>query len=644
MKKVIKVCFGIFFVGVLLFIGFNFIGYAYAFFAPKIDIRSANAFYLYDSKENLILQGNEHRDWITLDKMNPLVIDATISVEDKNFYSHNGFDFLRIAKALFLNVLNGEIVQGASTITQQYAKNLFLDFGQSWERKWKEMWLTFRLEGNYSKDEILEGYLNTINYGHGVYGIGKAANYYFNKDVSELSLAEISILVGIPNSPSNYSPIDNYELAKERQNVVLTRMVDNGYISREEKESAINTELKIYGKMENYDLSSLLYYQDAVMNELESINEIPKSYLETGGLKIYTALDIEAQSALEAGALENEINDEVQTAKVMMNSNDGSIIGLIGGINYGNSQFNRAISSLRQPGSTVKPFLYYKALENGLTASTVFESSPVTFNFESGGTYTPKNSGSIYGNKDITMALAMAYSDNIYAVKTHLFLGDGQLYDILREVGITTDMADTPSLPLGSYEVKITELAAAYASLSNMGHKVTPHLIEKVFDMKGNLIYEFKNREEVILDSDLVFIINELLTGSYDSNLIDYTYPTCIGIVSDLTNKYALKSGSTDTDAWVVGFNKDIVLVSWSGYDDSRDIETKVVTNNKKSWAIAMEKYLKGKESGWYSMPENVSGVLVNPVNGKIATNSSKNKKILYYVKNTEPTLYDDAK
>ena len=285
---------------------------------------------------------------------------------------------------------------------------------------------------------------------------------------------------------------------------------------------------------------------------------------------------------------------------------------------------------------------YYKALENGFTASSLFESSPVTFNFENGNTYTPKNSGNIYGNKDITMAVAIAYSDNIYAVKTHLFLGDGHLLNVLKKVGFTTDMADTPSLPLGSYEVKMTELASAYATLANLGKKVKPHFIEKVFDIDGNLLYEFHEEEDYVLDSSLVFIINELLTGSYDSSLIDYTYPTCYGIISYLTNKYALKSGSTDTDAWVVGFNKDVVLVSWAGYDDNSSISTNVVTSNKKAWAIAMESYLKNKESNWYSIPEDVVGVLVNPINGKIATNSSKNKKILYYLKDTEPTLYDE--
>ena len=172
--------------------------------------------------------------------MGNYVIIATISVEDKDFYNHNGFNYLRIIKAMYENIRNGEIVQGASTITQQYAKNLFLSFDKTWERKWKEMWLTFSLENSYSKDEILEGYLNTMNYGHGNYGIANASKYYFNKKVDNLSLAEVSIIVGIPNSPSNYSPIANYELAKKRQQKVLGAMVKYGYISKVEANNIVS--------------------------------------------------------------------------------------------------------------------------------------------------------------------------------------------------------------------------------------------------------------------------------------------------------------------------------------------------------------------------------------------------------------------
>lgn len=637
-KKILKIS-GISFLIVFgLFIVINLVGYLYSAITPKIDIKSANVFYLYDKDNNLIFCGNENKEWASLDDISDLVVDATIAVEDKNFYKHKGFDYFRIMKAMLENIKAHEIVQGASTITQQYARNLFLNFDKTWSRKWKEMWLTFELETHYNKDEILEGYLNTINYGHGVYGISNASKFYFNKSVSELSLAEASMLAGIPNSPSNYSPINNYEAAKSRQKVVLERMYNNKYISKEEMNEAYNEELNLYGVRDNLNLTSLMYYQDAVMEELYSIEAIPESYLETGGIKIYTSFDIEAQTALENSVKDNMVNDEVQVSKIMMRSKTGEVIGLIGGSDYNTSSFNRALSSLRQPGSTIKPFLYYKALEAGFTSSTTFLSQETTFHFSGDKTYSPKNSGGVYGNKEISLALALAYSDNIYAVKTHLFLGEDELVSILRKVGISTSLEAVPSLPLGTYEVNILELTSAYASLANLGTKVNAHFINRVEDINGNVLYSYDyDNEEVVLDSSYAFIINELLTGSYDGNLVDYAYPTCMSIASRLTHKYALKSGSTDTDAWVIGFTPDVVLASWAGYDDSSNIASNVVSSNKVSWASAMEEYLKDKESSWYEIPSNVSAVLVNPVNGQAISSDSSKKKIMYYINGTEP-------
>lgn len=621
-----------------IFVCFNLIGFLYAFITPKLDISSANAFSVYDNKGKLVFQGNGNDSWISLDDMNDNIINATISVEDKNFYKHWGFDYPRIAKALLVNIASGQVEQGASSITQQYAKNLFLDFEQSWSRKWKEMWLTYELEAHYTKDEILEGYLNTINYGHGMYGISNASKYYFNKDVKELTLAEASILAGIPNSPSDYSPIDNYDLSKKRQNVVLERMYNNGYISEKERKDAYNTKLVFKNEEFGNDLTSLIYYNDAVMNELNSLDSIPSSYLDTGNIKIYTTLDIDAQKALEAGLKKNAVDDKTETAKVMMDPNNGGVIALLGGINYGRSQFNRAINSYRQPGSTIKPFLYYRAVENGFTASTTFFSKETNFYFDNKKTYSPKNYGNIYANKEISLAAAIAYSDNVYAVKTHLFLGEEELYDTLKKVGITSKMEKSPSLALGTYEVNIVELTAGYSALANGGKKVNPHLISKVVDNKGNVLYEYKEKkEEIVFNSDVTFIISELLTSTYDSNLIDYTYPTCISMTSDITNKYAIKTGSTDTDSWVVGYTPEVVFASWAGYDDSSDITTDVVSGNKKSWITSMEQFFDERDATWYKVPRDVVGVLVNPVTGNVVTSENENKKILYYLEGTEP-------
>ena len=642
-KRVLKKLLIRFFIFLIcFFVLFNLIGFLYAFITPKIDIKSANAFSLYDNRDTLVFQGNGNDAWVSLANCNSNIKNATISVEDKNFYKHWGFDYLRIAKAMIVNITSGSIKQGASSITQQYAKNLFLDFEQSWKRKWREMWLTYELEAHYSKDEILEGYLNTINYGHGMYGISNASKYYFGKNVKDLSLAEAAILAGIPNSPSNYSPVDNYNLAKERQRVVLTRMYNNKYISKEEMINAYKEKLVFKDKEFGSSLSSLIYYNDAVMDELNKINTIPKSYLDTGNIKIYTTLDIDAQHSLEKGLEKNNIDKKSETAKVMMNPNDGSIIGLIGGINYGNSQFNRAINSYRQPGSTVKPFLYYRAIENGFTPSTSFFSKETSFYFDNKQVYSPKNYGNIYANKEISLAAAIAYSDNIYAVKTHLFLGEDELYNTLKKVGITSKIQRSPSLALGTYEVGMVEMTAAYATLANGGKVVTPHLIEKVVDKKGNILYEYKEKtEEIALDSDITFIISELLTGTYDVNLIDYTYPTCFSMTSNITHKYAIKTGSTDNDSWVIGYTPDVVFTSWAGYDDNSNIPLEVIAGNKSSWVTSMEYFFKDKDSSWYKIPQDVVGVLVNPITGNVVKNNDENKKVLYYLKGTEPSLME---
>ena len=636
--KVCKITIKCMLVLIFVFICFNLIGFLYAFITPKLDISDANAFSVYDNKKNLVFQGNGNDSWVSLSDMNDNIINATISVEDKNFYKHWGFDFPRIAKALLVNVASGQVEQGASSITQQYAKNLFLDFEKSWSRKWKEMWLTYELEAHYTKDEILEGYLNTINYGHGMYGISNASKYYFNKDVKDLTLAEASILAGIPNSPSDYSPIDNYELSKKRQNVVLERMYNNDYITERERDNAYDVKLVFKNDEFGNDLTSLIYYNDAVMNELNSLDSIPSSYLDTGNIKIYTTLDVDAQKSLEKGLKENATDDRVETSKIMMNPNNGGIIALIGGINYGKSQFNRAINSYRQPGSTLKPFLYYKAIENGFTASTTFFSKETSFYFDNKKTYSPKNYGNIYANKEISLAAAIAYSDNIYAVKTHLFLGEDELYNTLKKGGLTSKIDKSPSLALGTYEVNIMELSALYSALSNGGKKVEPHLISKVVDKKGNVLYEYeKKKEEIIFNSDVTFIISELLTGTYDFNLIDYTYPTCISMAPNITNKYAIKTGSTDTDSWVIGYTPEVVFASWAGYDDSSDISTDVTIGNKKSWITTMEEFFKNKEATWYKVPEDVVGVLVNPITVNVVSSDKENKKILYYLEGTEP-------
>ena len=630
--KLVKVAFVFMIVMTIFFVGL----YLYAVSLPKININNVNNISIYDKENDIIFSGNGNKEWISLNNISNYLIDATISTEDKRFYNHPGFDILRIAKSMYVNVTTKNLSQGASTITQQLARNLFSNFDKTWRRKLKEAWYAFRIEIDYSKDEILEAYLNTINYGNGVLGIENASYYYFNKSAKDLSLAEASMLAGIPKAPNAYSPLNDSETAKKRQGIILNYMVKNKKISEKEAEDAYDIELKYIGKKQKLNLSTLMYYKDAVVNELNSIKSIPDSYINSG-LKVYTSLDINAQTILE-NSMKNNINDDkLQVASIMMKPDNGAIIALIGGTDYLKTEYNRALYSKRQVGSTMKPILYYAALENGFTASTNFLSQATTFTFSSNDTYTRQNYGAIYPNHDICMAAAIAYSDNIYAVKTHLFLGEEVLVNTAKRIGINETLEKIPSLPLGTEELNIIDYVGGYATFANGGYKIKSHLIEKVLDCNDNVLYEFKEEKEPVLNSSIVYILNDLMTGTYDLTMIDYNYPTCGSLVNKITNKYAIKTGTTDTDSWTIGYNKDILIGVWNGYDDAKTIEMNAVKSSKNIWADAIEGYLKDKDTSWYDMPDNVVGVLVDPINGTLADNKTKKKKILYYIKGTEP-------
>lgn len=612
--------------------------YIYAKMSPKLAINSANGYYLYDKDKNLFTGNND--EWINLDDISPDLINATLAIEDKNFYKHLGFDYLRIIKAMATNIIRGKTIQGASTITQQYAKNLFLNFDKKWSRKIEEAWLTIRLEVHYSKDEILEGYLNTINYG-GVYGIENASKYYYNKSSKDLTLAEASMLAGIPKSPSNYAPTVNEKKAKERQKLILNAMVERNYITKEEALKAYSEELEYLGIKDENNSSTLMYYQDAVLKELKNIKEIPSSFLKTGGLKIYTSLDLDTQNLIDS-TIKKYMNDtNLETAIVVVNPNNGEILGIAGGKDYNKSQFNRVTDSKRQVGSTMKPLLYYSALENGFTSTTTFTSEKTTFTFSGNKTYSPKNYNDVYANKPITLASAISYSDNIFAVKTHLFLGEETLVDFAKRVGITSKLDSIPSLALGTEEINILEMIEGYSTFASGGYKIKPHFITKVEDMNGNTLYKYKENKELILNKNTTFILNELLSNCYNKNLIDYNYPTCMSIAPKITKKYAIKTGTTDTDHLIFGYNSNLLIGGWIGYDDNTYTSNKDGNILKNIWVEIMEGCLKEKDESWYSKPNNVVGVLVNPITGEVADKNTKNATIMYYIKGTEPNASD---
>lgn len=632
MKFLIKSFIFLFISFVVLLIGL----YTYAYLSPKLDLKTSGSLYLYDNKNDLVYQGSRSNEWANLEDISDNLKNAVIAVEDKNFYNHHGFDYLRIAKAMLTNIKKKSIVQGASTISQQYIKNLYLDFDKTWKRKAEEAMLTLELEVHYDKDDILEGYLNTINYGQGNMGIVNASSYYFNKKPSELTLEEAIMLAGIPKNPAGYNPVSNYEASLKRTWVVAKSMLNNGYIDEDTYNNLFKERLEIFGQTKNNNLQMIMYYQEAVLNELSNIKKIPASLINAGGLKIYTTLDLKEQTSLENNILSNKVDDELQVASVIVDPKTGAVKALTGGMNYAKSQYNRALKSKRQVGSTMKPFLYYAALENNMTMSSSFRSEETTFNLASGKTYAPQNAGNIYASKEITMAAALALSDNIYAVKTNLFLGVDKMIDVAKRTGINANLDEVASLPLGTSEINILDYAIGYTTFASGGYQKELYFIEKIEDIDGNVLYEHEDINRLVVNPNYTYILNEMMTSTTNDAYVDYTTPTALNIASTLTHKYALKTGSTNTDYWIVGYNPDRLMMMWMGYDNNKEVNGNVRNNAKKIWALTIEESLNSINTTWYETPKNVVAIPLDAVTGKTTNNQNK-VALYYYVKGTEP-------
>lgn len=623
-KNSIKILILIVLTFTLLIIGL----YIYAYFTPKIPIKTAGKFFIYDKNSELVYQGSSSSEWINIEDINSNMKNAIISIEDKNFYNHKGFDYKRIVKAAINNIKTHSIVEGASTISQQYVKNMYLTFDKTWKRKIEEAMLTLELEVHYNKDEILEGYLNTINFGQGNYGIEDASKFYFNKSSSDLTLEEACILAGIPRSPENYNPVANYEVSIKRAKTVASTMLKNKYIDEEEYNNLFKEDIEIYGKRDKNNLQTLMYYQNAVLEELSSINSVPEFLVNSGGLKIYTSLDLEIQTNLENAIKNNMKNDDTQVSAIYIDPYTGGINALVGGKNFNTSEYNRATKSKRQVGSTIKPFLYYTALSNGLTAASNFRSEKTTFNLSNNVVYSPSNYGNLYANKNISMASAIAYSDNVYAVKTHIFLGEDKLVETMKTFGVKENLKSIPSLALGSCEINMLDYANAYVKLASNGYDREIHLIEKVEDANGHILYERRKFDSLVLNSNYVYIINEMLNNTYNSQFIDYNSPTAISIKGRLSKKYAIKTGTTDFDNWIIGYNPDALLMVWTGRDNNKESNNGYSKITKNIWADTMETSLKDEEKKWYPKPNNVIGIPLDPVTGSYVT---KGKSTIYY-------------
>ena len=607
--------------------------YIYGYLTPPISLNSANSLYIFDNKDNIVFMGSNNHEWVNLEDIDPDFLEYIINVEDQYFYYHKGFDIPRIIKSMISNIKNNKITQGASSISQQYVKNLYLSFEQTWERKIDEAFLTVRLESHYSKDEILEGYLNTIYFGNGIYGIKDAAQYYFNKDIRDVSMEEAIILSGIPKSPNNYNPVNNMDACLKRSTIVAEVLLNNEVISKNEFDNLNFKNLYIHGKHSNNNLNTLMYYQDAVLNELYNIGTIPEDLIESGGLRIFTNLDIDTQTKLEESIEKHTLDDDTQIASIVVEPGTGKIIALVGGRNYQKSQYNRVIQSKRQVGSTIKPFLYYAALNNGMTTASQFKSEETTFVFAEDKKYSPTNYANTYANKNISLNAALAYSDNIYAVKTHLFLGENVLVDTLKLMGLNEKLIANPSLALGATEINMLDYAEAYSTLASGGEHNELYFINRIEDMDGNVLYIRKDDGRQVLDQSLTYILNESLTNTYNYNYVDYNSPTVLYLNGRMSRKYALKSGTTDNDYWISGYNNDVMMLVWAGNDNNKEVTKQYSKIIKDIWLDTVEYYEKDKEDTWYKLPDNVVAIPMNPVTGEYDINS---KSLYYFIKGTE--------
>ena len=625
----------------------------FGFVALRVYVQLAGAPPLTVPKASVFLDANgnnigdkftsERRYWVDLDEMSPYLKTAVVAVEDKDFYKHNGFDFSRIAGAILVDLKAGSKVQGASTITQQYARNLYLSHDKTWTRKLNEALYAYRIEVFYDKDEILEGYLNTVYYGHGMYGVEAASRYYFGKSASDLTLAEAAMLTGVPKGPSIYSPIVNFEKATDRQHVILSLMAEQGVISETEKTRAQQAQIVLKNDEWVATKSVAPYFEDVAWQEASEILKAENLDISEGGWTIQTTLNPAHQKAAEEAVADHMPASELQVAFVSMEPTTGAVTALVGGRDYAVSNFNRVTQGKRQPGSTIKPILYAAALENGYTPLTFLDVSETTFTYDNGRqTYAPKNVNGKFADHDLSMAQAIAISDNIYAVKTLEDIGFKAFQKTAERFGVDVGSKNNLSTALGTAETTLYQMTNAYNMLASQGQKTTPTTIISITDDDGNIIYdnkEVKNEEEPVLSEKDAYILTQMMTGMFDPVFSDYSPATGISIRSRMTHTYAAKSGSTNSDQWLIGFTPTLTAGVWNGYDQGKNLSAKEdMAANKQIWIDFMETVNSGTKNEDFKKPKGVNGVVVDIETGKLATNACPKQRLVYLETEDVPT------
>ncbi len=586
-KKIIKI---LVVLNIFLFVSLFYTPIDY----PK-NLKDIKKIYLYDINDNLIetYYNNSNIDWINLDNISNIFLSSLLKIEDNDFYNHNGFETLRIFKAIFNNISHKKIIEGASTITQQLVKNLFFQNKKTLIRKIKELLISIKFEKKYSKQEILESYLNIIYFGNGQYGIKNAANFYFSKDPIYLDETESIILINLINNPSKYDPIKNIENSNIKKNTTANYLYKNKLIDLNVLNKIEKTDIKNKLKINN-NKKTINHYNNYVVDKIKNI--IKEKKLINYNFDVFTNVDTLLQNQLL-----NEIkikNTSANTSIICIMPYTYKVIAMQGGEDY----LNRSIKSKRQIGSTVKPFLYYLALENNITIKNTFTSKLLNFTYQNK-EYEIHNFNNIYHDK-INMAYALSVSDNIYAVKMLLYLGINNFYNLLTNLNFSSNQNKTPLLALGISETTLLNLVKSYNIFASEGLINNISFINKIY-LNNEQIYKEKKSEHQFFSKKTSFIITDLLKNTFDENI---KYSTASNINNLLDNKtYYGKSGLTDFDSYFIGYNKNLTIGVWTGYDDNKPLKTNEdLFNSKSIWARLMNYYQKNLSDIKYDTPKGL--------------------------------------
>ena len=556
------------------------------------------------------------RKTIPLNMVSHDFINAVIATEDHRFFEHHGFNKLRTLKALYITLFNKGKVQGASTITQQLAKNLFFNFEKTYQRKFKELLVALQIESSNTKEEILHAYINQIYFGAGAQGIEKAARQFFGKSALELKLPEAALLAGLPKSPTNYNPYKHLEISVKRRDIVLKRMAEVGFISDFEAKQAMLSPVQLYHEKSDSRIRS--YYLDVLINHL--ITKYGQDVVYHGGIKVYSTIDTRLQSyarqSLTKGlenldtmmGIEDENKEHPQGALVAIDVRSGAVKALIGGRNYNKSEFNRAINSLRQPGSGFKPFVYYAAFQTlGFHPGTIITDKPVMIPVQGNTDWKPQNFEKTFtGNMILKKALFK--SVNTIAAQLVEKVGPKAVNNIARICGIKSPLQNVYSVALGTSEVTPFELASAYSVFANLGVMHKPFLFWRVEDAFGRIVFEHIVQEKRILDPATAYQVVDMM-----KSVITHGSGRSIRKLG-FNRPAAGKTGTTDhyKDAWFTGFTPTLCTSVWTGFDKEKrliDINNTGITGGRSAapiWADFMIKALNSEPERDFPIPDNI--------------------------------------